>query len=119
MSKANGEVCKSLTTSTTISCPSEESPKMVSSCKINGCDNDQLSNGNAATASSKLSKIGRRIRDSCRQHLRGKHPSGGASSHPEDYGSIPAPNVSDFLFTFLFIITNLMEKNRKIRAPSN
>ena len=59
-------------------------------------DNDQLlTNGNAAKdASSKLSKIGRRIRDSCRQHLRGKHLSGGASSAPEDYGSIPAPNVS-------------------------
>ena len=54
-----------------------------------------LTNGNAAKdASSKLSKIGRRIRDSCRQHLRGKHLSGGASSAPEDYGSIPAPNVS-------------------------
>ena len=54
-----------------------------------------LTNGNAAKdASSKLSKIGRRIRDSCRQHLRGKHLSGGASSAPEDYGSIPATNVS-------------------------
>jgi len=70
---------------------------MVSSCKINGCstDNDQLTNGNSSKdASSKLSKIGRRIRDSCRQHLRGKHLSGGASSHPDDYGSIPAPNES-------------------------
>ena len=59
-------------------------------------DNDQLlTNGNAAKdASSKLSKIGRRIRDSCRQHLRGKHLSGGGSSAPEDYGSLPAANVS-------------------------
>ena len=143
MSKANGDACKSLvTTSSTTS--ADQSPKMVSSCKINGystgkflperthyfqeitllwfvqvfltqtlfllstlllynnknllifLDNDQLlTNGNAAKdASSKLSKIGRRIRDSCRQHLRGKHLSGGASSAPEDYGSIPAPNVS-------------------------
>ena len=143
MSKANGDACKSLvTTSSTTS--ADQSPKMVSSCKINGCstgkflskrihyfqehtllqfvqvfltqtlfllstlllfnpllsiffsDNDQLlTNGNAAKdASSKLSKIGRRIRDSCRQHLRGKHLSGGASSAPEDYGSLPAPNVS-------------------------
>lgn len=97
MSKANGDACKSLvTTSSTTS--ADESPKMVSSCKINGCspDNDQLlTNGNAAKdASSKLSKIGRRIRDSCRQHLRGKHLSGGTSSAPEDYGSIPASNES-------------------------
>ena len=74
---------------------------MVSSCKINGCDNEQsLTNGNSSSAaSSKLSKIGRRIRESCTKHLRGKHPSGGASSHPEDYGSIPAPNVR-FCFCF-------------------
>lgn len=67
----------------------QQESKMVV-CKMNnGCDNNE-----AASSASKLSKIGRRIRDSCRQHLRGKHPSGGASSNPEDYGSTPAPNVS-------------------------
>ena len=36
MSKANGDACKSLvTTSSTTS--ADQSPKMVSSCKINGC----------------------------------------------------------------------------------
>jgi len=56
-------------------------------------DNEIINEHNSA--SSKLSKIGRRIRDSCRQHLRGKHPSGGAASNnPEDYGNIPAPNDS-------------------------
>ena len=74
----------------------EESPKMVSSCKINGYDNENgLTNGNSASAaSSKISKITRRIRESCQQHLRKKHSSGGASCHPEDYGSISLPNVS-------------------------
>ena len=69
---------------------------MVSSCKINGYDNENgLTNGNSASAaSSKISKITRRIRESCQQHLRKKHSSGGASSRPEDYGSISAPNVS-------------------------
>ena len=38
-------------------------------------------------------QFGRRIRDSCR-NLRGKHPSGGASSNPDDYTSSQAPNVS-------------------------
>ena len=88
--------------STKISCSEKETTtteeKMVS--MSNGCDNEPMANGNtggsgagANSASSKLSKIGRRIRDSCR-HLRGKHPSGGACSQPEDYGSLQAPNVS-------------------------
>ena len=38
-------------------------------------------------------QIGRRIRDSCR-NLRGKHPSGGASSNPDDFSTLQAPNVS-------------------------
>ena len=41
-------------------------------------------------------QIGRHIRDKCR-NLRGKHPSGGASSNPEDFSSLQAPNVSVFL----------------------
>jgi len=95
MSKAtNGDASKSFSTSTQAS--TEESPKMVSSCKINSYDNEHsMTNGNSASAaSSKLSKIGRRIRESCQQHLRKKHSSGGASSRPEDYGSISAPNES-------------------------
>ena len=38
-------------------------------------------------------QIGRRIRDSCR-NLRGKHPSGGASSNPDDFSTLQAPNES-------------------------
>jgi len=54
-------------------------------------DSEVATNGNSA--GSKLSKFGRRIRDSCR-NLRGKHPSGGASSNPDDYNSSQAPNES-------------------------
>ena len=46
-------------------------------------------------------QIGRHIRDKCR-NLRGKHPSGGASSNPEDFSSIQAPNVSLFYFYGIF-----------------
>lgn len=70
---------------------------MVAASSSNGtslakmdCDSEQ---SNVSNATSKLSKIGRRLRDSCR-NLRGKHPSGGASSNPEDYASISAPNES-------------------------
>ena len=45
-------------------------------------------------------QIGRHIRDKCR-NLRGKHPSGGASSNPEDFSSLQAPNVSVIFFKFL------------------
>jgi len=61
------------------------------SSQQNGLSDSEVSNGNSA--GSKLSKFGRRIRDSCR-NLRGKHPSGGASSNPDDYNSSQAPNES-------------------------
>lgn len=75
---------------------SSSSNKMVSSenCKMtNEINSDQMmANGN--NAGSALSKIGRRIRDSCR-NLRGKHPSGGASSNPDDFSTLQAPNESN------------------------
>ena len=87
----------------------QQESKMVV-CKMNnGCDNNE-----AASSASKLSKIGRRIRDSCRQHLRGKHPSGGASSNPEDYGSTPAPNVSQ---PFTKWPLSLKGSYRKVAGP--
>jgi hypothetical protein len=53
---------------------------------------DSSTHSSNSTAS-KLSKIGRRLRDSCR-NLRGKHSSGGSSNHdPQDYTSIQPPNV--------------------------
>ena len=63
-------------------------------------------------------QIGRRIRDSCR-NLRGKHPSGGASSNPDDFSTLQAPNVSSqkkcltkkkFIIFFLL----LQESNRSL-----
>lgn len=75
----------------------QKDEKMVSSY------DNEIANGNST--SSKLSKIGRRIRDSYRQHVRGKHPSGGASSNPDDYGTTPVPNV------ILTIFWNISEKH--------
>jgi len=45
------------------------------------------------SAASKLSKIGQRLRDSCR-NLRAKHGSGGSGNGPDDYTSILAHNES-------------------------
>jgi len=45
------------------------------------------------SAASKLSKIGQRLRDSCR-NLRAKHGSGGSGNGPDDYTSISAHNES-------------------------
>lgn len=92
MSKVNGIKSANSAGSGDSSC----NVKMVSeSCKqTNEFNSDQLmANGNNA-AGSALSKIGRHIRDKCR-NLRGKHPSGGASSNPEDFSSLQAPNESN------------------------
>jgi len=91
MSKVNG-----IKSTNSAGSGDSSSNKMVSeSCKMtNEVNSDQMmANGNNA-AGSALSKIGRRIRDSCR-NLRGKHPSGGASSNPEDFSSLQAPNESN------------------------
>jgi len=55
---------------------------------------DSSTHSSNSTAS-KLSKIGRRLRDSCR-NLRGKHSSGGSSTthDPQDYTSLQPPNES-------------------------
>jgi len=75
----------------------KEKSSISTDSSVNSVSGATTNGGGGANSSSKLSKIGRRLRDSCR-NLRvksGSASSGNGKCNPEDYGTVKAPPDSN------------------------